>query len=222
MPDNCRHWQGLLAEYVLASRRRVVGAAPAMGDALAEHLGGCHDCQQAAVEFRSVADALAHTTAPTAVHLVNPTSAGMSSRITARVEAARRRRDRRRRLTAVAAVAAAIAIVVSVMVVRHHDSTEVAGERVALSAEGMQGDATLQSRSWGTQIELAVAGFIPGQHYSVWLEKADGSRVGAGTFIGVRNARITIALSSALPASEAVAIGISKTEGDVVVRAGLD
>ena len=221
MPDNCRHWQGLLAEYVLASQRRVVGANPAMATDLAEHLAGCAECQTAAAEFGSVAEALAHTTAPTSAHVIGTASSGLAARISASVDVARHRRDRRRRFTMIAGVAAAILVVMSVLAVQRHDATEASGERVALSADGVRGDATLQAQAWGTQIHLAVTGFVPGQHYSVWLERSDGSRVGAGSFIGVRNSPITVSLSSALAATEAVAIGISKTGGDVVVRARL-
>lgn len=222
MPENCRHWQGLLAEHILGSRRRHDGDASPMPEDLAAHLAECRECQEAAAEFRATAEALAHTTAPPAEH-PNPPSVGLSDRISARLDLARRRRDRHRRLGAVAAVAAAMLIVVSVAIVRHHDSTQTLGERVALDADGVHGDATLQAQAWGTQIHLAVTGFIPGQHYSVWLERSDGSRVGAGSFIGVRSTQISVSLSSALPSSEAVAIGISKSDsGGVVVRAPLD
>ncbi len=221
MPDNCKHWQGLLAEHVLASSGRDEGPVPTMAEDLAEHLAGCSECQATASDFASTTDALAHTTAPTAAH-VSPPSAGLSARISARVDLARRRRDRHRRMAVVAAVAAVAVLVVSVMTIRHQHSTEAVGERVALSAAGVSGDATLEARSWGTQIRLAVTGFVPGQHYNVWLERSDGTRVGAGSFIGVRDSQITVALSSALQSSEAVAIGISKSDsGSTVVRASL-
>jgi hypothetical protein len=96
------------------------------------------------------------------------------------------------------------------------------GERVALSAAGVEGDATLEARAWGTQIQLAATGFIPGLHYTVWLERADGSHIAAGTFMGVRNRKLNVVLASALSSSEAIAIGISEPDGDLVVRAKLD
>ena len=223
MPENCRHWQGLLAEHVLASAGRHGDAVPAMGDDLAEHLAECAECQATITEFRATAEALARTTAPPVAHTVGPTSSGLPDRIAARVDVARRRRDRRRRLTAVAGIAAALLLVVAVAVVRHHGAPERIGERVALDAAGVRGDATLQTWAWDTQIQLAASGFVPGQRYSVWLERSDGSRVGAGSFIGVRSSQISVSLSSALPSSEAVAIGISKSDGGGdVVRAPLD
>ena len=223
MPDNCRHWQGLLAEHVLASAGRHGDVVPAMPDDLAEHLADCAECQATNTEFRTTSAALTGTTAPPIAHVVRLASSELPDRIAARVGVARHRRDRHRRLTAAAGIAAAVLLIVSVTVVRHHTSSGKFSERVALEATEMRGDATLQAQPWGTQIHLAVSGFVPGQHYSVWLERSDGSRVGAGSFIGVRSSQISVSLSSALPSSEAVAIGISKSDGGgVVVRAPLN
>ncbi|MEO8264068.1 MAG: hypothetical protein ABI706_01025 [Ilumatobacteraceae bacterium] len=188
-----------------------------MSDDLAEHLAECRECQATAAEFRATTEALARTTAPPAARTARPTSSGLPDRIVARVDLARRRRDRRRRYTVVAGVAAALLMVVAVSVVRHHRAPERFGERVVLDAAEVRGDATLHTWAWGTQIQLAASGFVPGRHYSVWLERSDGSRVGAGSFIGIRNSKITVSLSSALPSSEAVAIGISESDGGVVV-----
>jgi hypothetical protein len=222
MPDNCRHWQGLLAEHVLATRGDTIDNAPAMSDDLAEHLAGCAECQATASEFRSTTTALGHTTTPIAAHIADPISSGFSARIAARVDLERQRHNRHRRLATAGAIAAAILLVVSMIAIRHRDSNEVAGEQVALTSSGVHGDATLQPQAWGTQIHLAITGSTPGQRYNVWLERADGSRVGAGTYTGVRNSPISVVLSSALPAAEAVAIGISEPNGDLVVRAPLD
>jgi hypothetical protein len=221
MPENCRHWQGLLAEHVLASARDD-GTHPAMDDALAEHLAGCTECRAAAAEFQATAAALAHTTAQNAAPVATLISGDLPARIAARVDQERHRRNRRRR-TAVLSTAAALMVVVSVMAVRHGQSNDnTSGERVALSANGMQSEATLQAWEWGTQIRLAVSGSTPGQHYNVWLERADGTRIGAGTFIGVRNKEFIVVLGSAVPSSEAIAIGISKPDGNLVVRVRLD
>ena len=225
MPDNCRHWQGLLAEHALAQRARGIGIGTdsGMSDALAEHLAGCTGCQAIATEFRSTSEALAYTDAPGASLVANPTPSGLTTRIAARVDHERHRRDRRRRfVAAVTAAAAAILVVVLLATVRHPGSTDTPGERVALSAAGVHGDAILQARAWGTQIHLAGTGFTPGQKYNVWLEQADGTHIPAGTFTGVRNTQITVVFASALPSSEAVAIGISEPDGKLIVRAPLN
>lgn len=220
MPD-CRYWQGLLAEHALASARRSA-TGPAMPDDLAEHLVGCQDCQTAAAEFRATAAALASTSAPTRAPSAPPTPAGLTLRIATRVDHERQRRDRRRRLVAVSAAAALIVVGVWAVAVRGPGSTETAGERVTLSAAGLHGDATLRAETWGTQIEINASGFTPGQRYLVWLERADGSRVGAGSFMGVRSHEITAVLASDLASAEAVAIGISDPDGRVLVRAELE
>ena len=226
MPDNCRHWQGLLAEHALAQRARGIGTDSGMSDALAEHLAGCAGCQAIATEFRSTSEALAYTDAPGASLVANSTPSGLTTRIAARVDHERHRRDRRDRrrrfVAAVTAVAAAILVVVLLATVRHPGSTDTPGERVALSAAGVHGDAILQARAWGTQIHLAGTGFTPGQKYNVWLEQADGTHIPAGTFTGVRNTQITVVFASALPSSEAVAIGISEPDGKLIVRAPLN
>lgn len=218
MPENCRHWQGLLAEHILSSTSH--NPDQPMADDLAEHVAGCAECQAVAADFRSTAAALASTTAP---HAAPPVVAppGLGARITSRVDRERHRRDRRRRVIAVGAAAAILSVTVWAVVARDSDTTQVAGERVTLVAGGMRGDATLQAQTWGTQIELTATGLTPGQRYVVWLERADGTRVPAGTFMGVRSSTITAVLGAALASSEAVAIGISDTDGAVVVRAAL-
>jgi len=221
MPDNCRRWQGLLAEHALTTRPPHTGTDVAMDDGLADHLAGCVECQTAAAEFRSIAEALSHTDANSSVLVANAAPAGLTRRITARVDDERRRHDRRR-YAAVSAAAATLLIVVSVLALRPSASNDTPVDRVALAAAEIQGEVTLQPRAWGTQIHLAGTGFIPGQHYNVWLEEADGTHVAAGTFTGVRNTQIAVALASALPPAEAVAIGISKPDGTLIVRASLD
>ena len=122
-----------------------------------------------------------------------------------------------------ASVAAAVLLIVASIVTVHNSSRRSHPANGSPSVpDGMQGDATLQGWAWGTQIHLSVTSATPGQRYNVWLERADGSRVGAGTFIGVRNRQITVVLASAVPSSEAVAIGISAPNGDLVVRTPLD
>ena len=224
MPDNCRHWQALLAEQVLAARSPAgerAGDAETSAD-LAEHLADCVECRAIAEEFRSTAAALSGTTAPSATPVLMPTSDDLSMRITARVESERRRRDRRRHRMIAASAAAALLIGISFVALRQSTSDDNISDRVALSAPGVEGDVTLQPQEWGSEIHLAITGVTPGQRYNVWLERADGSRVGAGTFIGVRHNEINVALASALPPSEAIAIGISIPDGDTVVRTPLD
>jgi hypothetical protein len=100
-------------------------------------------------------------------------------------------------------------------------STPVAAPGVAFTNDVVDGVVALEERSWGTEIHLRAEGFTPGQQYNVWLERADGSRVGAGTFTGVTHPPVVVTLSSALAESHAVAIGISQPDGTLVMRKSL-
>lgn len=222
MPDSCKQWQGLLAEHFLtAGGRRDADLAPMPAD-LAEHVAGCVDCQAVASEFRATARALAFATAPSTTAVAPPPPAGLVTRIATRVDQERHRRARRHRVVAAVAVAAAIVTIgVWTVAVRNPPSTDTATERVTLDAAGVRGDATLREQAWGTQIQLSATGFTPGQRYVVWLERADGTRVAAGSFMGVRSRQITAVLASSLASSEAVAIGISDPDGVVLLRAVL-
>lgn len=223
MPDNCKHWHGLLAEQMLAPPSVDNGGETAISADLAEHLVGCTDCQALAAEFRSTVGAISQVDAPSRSPAPSPTPGGLTTRIANRLADERRRTHRRRRYLAVGtAAAAALLIVVSTLALRHHGSTNSPGDKVVLSGSGIRGDATLRARAWGTEIHLSGTGFTPGQQYNVWLERADGTHIPAGTFTGVRNASITGVLASAMPSSEAMAIGISKPDGSVVVRAPLN
>ena len=220
MPDNCKHWQELLAEHALTTgpQRR---ATDRMNDDLVAHLAGCVECQAAASEFRSVAEALNYIGAIDTRSVATAAPSGLTARINARIDDRRRHHRRARRYAAVAGAAATILIVVSLLAWQPFETNTREGQ-VALNAGGIHATTTLQPRAWGTQIHVAGSGFTPGQPYNVWLEQADGTHVAAGTFTGVRNARITVVLASALPAVQAVAIGISKPDGTLIVRAPLD
>ena len=81
--------------------------------------------------------------------------------------------------------------------------------------------ATLEARPWGTQIRLDAEGLAPGQVQNVWLERADGSRVPAGTFTAVEGRQVHVTLAAALGRVQARAVGISGPDGTTVVRAAL-
>lgn len=222
MPDNCKHWQELLAEHALTTGPHRPATDMGMNDDLAAHLAGCVECQAAAAEFGSVAEALNCTGAINARSVATAAPAGLTARINTRIDERRRHDRRARRYAAVTVAAATILIVVSLLARQPSESNDTREGRVALNAAEIQATATLQPSAWGTQIYVAGSGFTPGQPYNVWLEQADGTHVAAGTFTGVRNTQITVLLASALPAVEAVAIGISKPDGTLIVRALLD
>lgn len=222
MPDNCKHWQELLAEHALTTGPHRRTTDTGMNDDLAAHIAGCVECQAVASEFRSLAEALNSIEAINARPVATPAPVGLTDRINARIDEQRRHHRRARRYAAVAGAAATLLIVVSLIAWQPLETNDTRENQLALNAGAIQADTTLEPRAWGTQIRVAGSGFTPGQPYNVWLEQADGTHVAAGTFTGVRNARITVLLASALPTVEAAAIGISKPDGTLIVRAPLD
>jgi hypothetical protein len=99
--------------------------------------------------------------------------------------------------------------------------TRTGSQPVAIANDIVDGAVTFVNHSWGTEIHLQATGFTPGQQYNVWMERADGTRVAAGTFTGTTGAHVSVTLASALAQSHAVAIGISQPDGKLVVRAPL-
>ena len=85
MPDNCKHWQELLAEHALTTGPRRRAPDTGMNDDLASHLAGCVECQAVASEFRSVAQALNYIGAIDARSVATAAPAGLTARINARL-----------------------------------------------------------------------------------------------------------------------------------------
>jgi anti-sigma-K factor RskA len=114
-----------------------------------------------------------------------------------------------------------VVVGIFVMTVAMPNPRPVVASRVSFTNDTVNGVATFENKTWGTEIRLQARGFTPGQQYNVWLERADGTRVGAGTFTGVTHPPVIVTLSSALAESHAVAIGISQPDGTMVMRRSL-
>jgi anti-sigma factor RsiW len=221
MPDDCAHWHRVIAERAL----RTLDADTELG--VSNHLASCAEARALADEFGTTAAALAHAspegrvlTAPITTERLNtPSPERLYNQITARLAASRS--SRRRRTWAVGIGAAAVLVGIFVVALTMSKSSPVESPQVAFSNDTVDGVVALESRSWGTEIHLRAEGFPPGQQYNVWLERADGTRVGAGTFTGVTHPPVIVTLSSALAESHAVAIGISRPDGTMVVRKSL-
>jgi anti-sigma factor RsiW len=207
--EECRIWRERIGALVLGQLDAAEGAATEA------HLEGCPDCRAeaeaaplapvAALLSRADPDQLAHAPAP-------PSHLG--DRI-ARLIAAESRASRRKRMrlglglgTAVAAATAAALIGVA-LVGSSGDGTPA--ETVAFEAlpPGASAEASLASRPWGSDIRLHVRGFRPGTLCQVWLRRADGKRVPAGSFRYVYAGDSDEAdLSSAVSPEDATAIGL--------------
>jgi len=220
MPDDCEHWHRVIAERAL----RELDAETELG--ASAHLASCAESRALADEFGATAAALAHArpevgllTAVASEEAYTPSPQRLYSQITARLAAVRNRR--RRRNLAIGVGAAAVLAGLFVMVLVASRPAPLATPQVSFSNDVVDGVVDLETRSWGTEIHLQADGFTPGQQYNVWLERADGTRVGAGTFTGVTHRPVVVTLSSALDESHAVAIGISEPDGTLIVRKSL-
>jgi hypothetical protein len=150
-------------------------------------------------------------------------SATLATRIEERIRAERRADGRRRRRVAVrvAAAAAVAAVLVIIGAVALRDDQRTVDRRlVAVGPAAISADARLVERSWGTSVTINANGLSPGITYGAWLERADGSRVPAGTFRAETD-RVVVTLAAALPLDEGRAVGVSTLDGTDVLRAPL-
>lgn len=222
MPDNCEHWQGLVAV-------RALGALDTASEmTLTAHLTTCADCRTLVDEFGVTASALAHgrpenlmSVALTSMTSPAPSPEHINARIAARLTAERARHRRRTWSVGIAATAAAVLIGVFIIYPTTTAPTRSATDPIILANSTIDGNIVFEHRPWGTQIYLQARGFTQGQQYNVWLEQVDGTRTPAGTFSGVANTLITVTLASSLPKSQAVAIGISEPDGTLIIRTPL-
>ncbi|MEP7201083.1 MAG: anti-sigma factor [Ilumatobacteraceae bacterium] len=217
MPDNCEHWHGLIAEGALHP------LDPATEADVTAHLLTCTECRALADEFASTAAALATARPAPAAPAPDdaPSAEYLYTQISTRIATERNRQRRRTWSTGLIATAAAALITVFAINIATSSTTRTAAPHIALSNDTIDATAVLEPRAWGTQIRLEGQGFTPGRQYNVWLEQANGTHIPAGTFTGVANTRITVTLASALPQSQAIAIGVSQPDGTLIVRAPL-
>ena len=215
MPENCGYWHGVIAE------RALHGLDTETERGAAEHLNDCAEARALADEFAATAAALTHARRERVESASAPAAAPSPERlyglISSRLTASRIRKRRRLLLIGVAAAVLTGTFAAAVT----SSPTQTGSPDVAIANDIVDGAVTFVSRSWGTEIHLQAAGFTPGQQYNVWMERADGSRVAAGTFTGITGARVRVTLASALARSHAVAIGISQPDGTLIIRTPL-
>ncbi len=217
MPENCGYWHGVIAE------RALHGLDTETERGVSEHLYDCPEARALADEFAATAAALSHArperVESTSAAAPAPSPERLYGQIATRLAASRTRK--RRRAWVMGAAAAAVLVGVLVTAAVTSSPTRTGSQQVAIANDVVDGAITFVNRSWGTEIHLQATGLTPGQQYNVWMERADGSRVAAGTFTGITGARVSVTLASALAQSHAVAIGISQPDGKLIVRAPL-
>lgn len=186
---------------------------------LQDHLSGCSECQQ---EYDELLPVVALLPRVDLAHLAQPSAAPPPS-LKARVLHAVHGERRRRRVRLVLAAAASVILLVvggfAALSPRGDDSLR--RELASVGGAAAAGDATLEARARSTTMRLELAGLTPGTTYGAWLERADGSRVVAGTFKPADD-RIAITLSVSIPLREGSAVGVSSVDaGKDVLRAEL-
>src|SRR6476659_10118087 len=178
--DDCRIWRERIGALVLgqldADERTATEA----------HLDGCSGCRAEAEALAPVAAMLSRAN-PEQLTPAPAPPADLGDRIARRI-AAERRAARRRHvrlglgLGLGAAVAAATAAVLIAVVASGPSGTP--SETVAFRAlpRDVSAQATLEPRPWGSTVNVRVRGFRPGTLCTVWLRRANGTKLTAGAF----------------------------------------
>jgi hypothetical protein len=198
---------------------------------LETHLNGCPICQNELEQIVPIAALLPKVDPDKLEEPLAFPPAHLAERVYERVGQERRRESRRRPAGMGLGIAAAFLVVF--LALSTFFLLEEPGERVTLQPvaartalpagfQNLEATATLRAEDYSTQIELDVTGLTPGQTYTVWLERADGTRVPAGGFQAFDQGPITVYLSGALPPEEAVGLGLGTSDGETVLRKDLE
>jgi len=187
---------------------------------VAEHLANCESCRNE-LEQLSFASALLRT--PQARTLAaEPEAEPATEAALAAIAQARGHERRRLRRLGIGTLAASTAFLVALgaaatLATRPVDSFPPGGVATPLRpAAGIAaaGSVQLSSRPWGTQVDLVTSRMpaLPaGTYYELWLVRADGSRVAAGTFRPTTpGGRARVRLAAALPLREIARIGVTR------------
>lgn len=92
-------------------------------------------------------------------------------------------------------------------------------ELVAVTSndDAVRASAELIPHTWGVEIQLTATGFSSGERYTVEVLSADGTRPGAGAFIGVGERSMHCNLNSPVLRSDATGFRVLDASGAVVV-----
>jgi hypothetical protein len=175
--DECRGWREQLGAFVLGHLDRDEHAA------VAAHLERCPDCRAELALLEPMATLLpladpAHLDMPPAPR---PELGRALARRIASEGKLRRRRRLRWGFSVAAAAAGAAAIAVAVFPL---GGGRAPGQHVEFTGlpPSLTIGARLTPQPWGSEISVYVDGVRPGARCVVWLRRADGTRVAAGSF----------------------------------------
>lgn len=189
---------------------------------VASHLEDCDACRSE-LEQLSFASSLLHT--PVARALATDPDPDSDPPIVeqalARVASAGIAQTRKTRRLEVTAAGAGVGLLAAIGVAvalgtRAADSFAPTGQATALHASaGIAAAASVQlsSRPWGTQVDLRTERMpaLPrGGYYEVWLVRADGTRIAAGTFRPtVPGGRARVRLAAGIPRPLVARVGVT-------------
>lgn len=189
---------------------------PSRARAVAAQVADCPLCAQEAAALAQVVAALAAYPPLGLEDEDEPVTAAPAVLDDVLAEVRRQRGRRRRRVLAAAATAAAV-LVAGGAAVREMAGPRQAGTgqradvAVALAGgAGTTGRATLADRRWGTDIRLQASGLDAGAVYGVWLDRADGGRLPAGSFSPTSTGTVDLRLSTALPLPAGRVLGVTR------------
>lgn len=90
-----------------------------------------------------------------------------------------------------------------------------------VDAAGVRADAGLVRHTWGTELKLEATGLTEGASYTVTFIGDDGSRVGAGSFLGTGAQPVNCSVNAAIALDAAASLQITDAAGAPVLDADL-
>jgi anti-sigma-K factor RskA len=211
-PESCRPWREQLGAMALGhlSAEEVT--------AVRAHLDGCAACRAELSALQQVATLLPLADVDTLdIDPAPPSDLGERVVTVVRhereLEERRHRRRRRGVVSGLAAAAVVIALVVSLSVASGGGGRVLAIDK---HEPGVSSTAVFDQHGWGTEIRLEVQGLPVGHSYYVWMKRADGEHVSAGSFRTVEGST-SVTLATSLAMGDAVGIGVSDEDGDTIM-----
>ncbi|WP_252189713.1 MULTISPECIES: anti-sigma factor [unclassified Rhodococcus (in: high G+C Gram-positive bacteria)] len=208
--DRCQQMRTLLGMYVLGRLGDTETAA------LLAHLDGCRVCRAELSELTPVAAALGQAD-PDRLGEPAPTPPPtLPDTIFAGIDRERGRRRYRRAAALAGAAVVALGLLTGGFFLRGLVPAGNPGQQVSftVNSAGVVASAEVENRAWGTGISLDVTGLPQGERYNVWLQRPDGSRMNAGSFIAGGDRKMSMQLAVGLPMSDATMLGVSAPGDD--------
>jgi anti-sigma factor RsiW len=203
--EKCRQWREQIGALVLGQLSDDEDAA------MRAHLDGCPACRAEAAALAPLGELLALAD-PTRLDEQPAPPRDLGRRVARRIESERRERRRHRLRIALpvsAAAAAATAAVIAILVVGGGGGPAPVEVAFRSLPTGVEAGASLRPAPSGSRVQVQVHGVREGTLCRVWIRRADGERVPAGSFrYREQAAGEQAVLSSAVSPARATAVGL--------------